>query len=98
MSYYFDAIIEIEDLCLIIFHWIKSYMKIFWFMTFHTKLCLVQNHCKFDEVDGFIRVCYGTRYLTLFNSKKMILLTMELDIFLVKKIALHMFFLNAMLK
>ena len=45
-------------------------MKIFWFMTFHTKLCLVQNHCKFDEVDGFIRVCYGTRYLTLFDSKK----------------------------
>ena len=90
MSYYFDAIIEIEDLCLIIFHWIKSYTKIFWFMTFHTKLCLVQNHCKFDEVDGFIRVCCGTRYL--------ILLTMELDIFLVKKIALHMFFLNAMLK
>ena len=23
----------------------------------------------FDEVDGFIRVCNGTRYLTLFGSK-----------------------------
>ena len=26
----------------------KNHTKIFWFMTFHTKLCLVQNHCLLD--------------------------------------------------
>ena len=26
----------------------KNHTKIFWFMTFHTKFCLVQNHCLLD--------------------------------------------------
>ena len=26
----------------------KNHTKIFWFMTFNTKLCLVQNHCVLD--------------------------------------------------
>ena len=25
---------------------------------------------RFDEIDGFIRICDGTRYWTLFGSKK----------------------------
>ena len=35
---YFDDIIKIEDFNLIIFYWMKNYMKIFWLMTFHAKL------------------------------------------------------------
>ena len=45
--YYFNDIIKIEGLSLI-FYWMKNHMKIFWFMTFHTKLCLVQNHYVLD--------------------------------------------------
>ena len=36
--YYFNDIIKIENLILIIFYWMKNHAKIFWFMTFHTKL------------------------------------------------------------
>ena len=49
-----------------------NYTKKFGFMAFHTKLCLVQNHCSSDffEGDGFIRVYDGNRYLILFGSEK----------------------------
>ena len=39
-------------------------------MTFHTKLSWVQNHIKFDEIDGFTRIYDGIRYLILFASQR----------------------------
>ena len=56
----------------------KSNAKIFWFMIFHTKLWWVLNIFGFirvtiitfsDEIDGFIRVSDGTKYL-LFGAEK----------------------------
>ena len=49
----------------------KNHMKIFWFMTFHIKLIGSKPlRIRFDKVDGIIRIGDGTRYLTLFDSKK----------------------------
>ena len=49
----------------------KNHTKIFWFMTFHIKLWLVQNLCVLDLTrNGFIRVYDGTRYLVLFGPEK----------------------------
>ena len=48
-------------------------MKIFWFMTFHRKLWLVQNYSVLqliDYIDGFVRVYDGTRDLVLFGPEK----------------------------
>ena len=42
----------------------KNHTKILWFITFRIKLWLVQN------VNGFIRVYDGTKYLILFYLKK----------------------------
>ena len=49
----------------------KSHTEIFWFMTFHMKLWLVQNLCVLDLTrNGFIRDYDGTRYLVLFGPEK----------------------------
>ena len=40
--YYFDDIFKDN---MVLFYYMKSYMKIFHFMTFHVKLQWVQNHC-----------------------------------------------------
>ena len=50
----------------------KSHMKIFWFITFRTKLRLVQKplRIRFDKVNGIVRVYDGTRYLVLFGPEK----------------------------
>ena len=58
-------------------------MKIFWFMTFRTKLWSVQNVCVLCSIKYYallefmsfiikniIRVYDGTRYLVLFGSEK----------------------------
>ena len=34
---------------------------------------------RFNQIDGFIRICVGFRYLTLFGSKNMMLFVTELD-------------------
>ena len=40
-----------DDINLIlIFFLMKDRTKIFWFMTFYTKLCLVQNHCVLGSI------------------------------------------------
>ena len=36
--YYFYDIIIFEDLVLMLFCWMKNHTKLFWFMTFYTKL------------------------------------------------------------
>ena len=62
ICYYFDDIIKTED-----FHfdniWIdeKSYEYI---------LRAKSLHIRFDELDGFIRVCDGTRYFVTFDPEK----------------------------
>ena len=46
--YYFDDLIKIKILISIIFQQMKNYTKMFWLMTFHAKLCLVQSHSVLD--------------------------------------------------
>ena len=51
----------VEILILVIFYERKNFMKIFQFMTFHTKLQRVQNHCvlgsiKYMDLLGFVMV------------------------------------------
>ena len=48
----------------------KNHAKAFSFMTFDTKLWLVQKRFRFDKVGGFIRVYGGTRYLISFAFEK----------------------------
>ena len=45
VCYYFDDIINGLKIKLVIFYYIKNYMKVFQFITFHIKLQQVQNHC-----------------------------------------------------
>ena len=35
-------------------------------------------HIRFNKIDGFVRICNGTRYLVLFGCQKLVLLTVEL--------------------
>ena len=70
MCCYFDDIIKIEDLILIKFYEMKNHEKPFWFMTFHTKLWCKTIAYWFYNVDGFIKVYDGTRYLVLFDPEK----------------------------
>ena len=53
---HFDDIINIENF---------NHTKMFLFMTFGSK----PLHIRFDEVDGFIRVYDGIRYLVLFGPE-----------------------------
>ena len=46
--YYFDNIIKTEDFDFDNILINAKSGKIFWFMTFHTKLCLFQSHCALD--------------------------------------------------
>ena len=50
----------------------KNHMKMFWCMTFHTKLWLPQKplRIRVDRVDEFIKVYHWTRYLVLFGPEK----------------------------
>ena len=45
VCYYFDDIINGLKIKLIIFYYIKNYMKVFQFIAFLIKLQQVQNHC-----------------------------------------------------
>ena len=74
----------------------KNHAKIFWFMTFHTKLWLVKNHyilIRFSKTDGFIRVD-GTRYLVLFGPENYnsIYNRNKVRYFIGQKVVLRMFF------
>ena len=69
----------------------KPYDNIF--ITFHTKLCLIQNHCALDSIKqmellDFTEGLDIQYYLVL---KNMMQFTIELDFSLVKKVALHVF-------
>ena len=45
VCYYFDDIINGLKIKLVIFYYIKNYMKVFQFIGFLIKLQQVQNHC-----------------------------------------------------
>ena len=56
-------------------------------MTFHTKLCLVQNHCVLDLIEYLDLLEFMMGFLVLFSifsiiclRKNMMLFTVELDI------------------
>ena len=70
--YYFDDIIKIEDFDLdnILINQ-KSYKNILVYNIFYQILIDSKPLCiTFDEIDGFIRVYDGTRYLVLFGSER----------------------------
>ena len=58
----------------------KTQMKMFQFIAFHTKLSYKPLHISFDKIDGFNGVYNGTRYLVLFGCEKMISFTTGLYI------------------
>ena len=57
----------------------KKHMKILCFMKFCIKL--KTSRIRFNQIDWFIRIYDGTRYLKLFAQKNMKLFRKELDIF-----------------
>ena len=71
MCDYFDDIIKIEDFNL---HNIlideKSYENVLVYNISYKNLITTPLRIRFDEIDGFIRVYNGTRYLVLFESEK----------------------------
>ena len=85
--YYFDGIIKIED-----YEFDKNHTKIFWIMTFHTKLCLAQTSCVLNLIKWMDLLEFMMRldlkyYLVL---KNMMPFRMKLDVLLAKKMALHL--------
>ena len=50
----------------------KNHTKIFWFMTFHIKLELVQKLCVLDSIKwmDFLKFIIETRYLVWLGSEK----------------------------
>ena len=48
--YHYADDIKIEDCDFYNFYWMKNYTEIFWFLTFQTKLWLVQNYCVLDPI------------------------------------------------
>ena len=80
--YYFDGIIKIED-----YEFDKNHTKIFWIMTFHTKLCLAQTSCVLNLIKWMDLLEFMMRldlkyYLVL---KNMMPFRMKLDVLLAKK-------------
>ena len=71
MCDYFDDIIKIEDFNL---HNIlideKSHENVLVYNISYKNLITKPLRIRFDEIDGFIRVYNGTRYLVLFGSER----------------------------
>ena len=88
MCYYFDDIVKLEDFD---FNNIlideKSHILIDG-ISCKTLISPKPLRNKFDKIDGFIRICDWTRYLTLFVSEK----------YEVSKMVLHIFFLTILRK
>ena len=80
--YYFDDIMKFEDSDLDNFLVDeKSYENIFIFnVSYRTLIGLKPLRIRFHEIDGFIRVYDGTRYLAFFGLKNMMPFTIGLEI------------------
>ena len=70
--YYFDDIIKLEDIGIDnILIDEKSHENIFIYdISYKTLIGSKPSRIRFDEIDGFVRIYDGTRYLTLFGSEK----------------------------
>ena len=70
--YYFDGIIKLEDFDLDnILIDEKSHENILIYdISYKTLIDSKPLRTRFDNIDGFIRICDGTRYLTLLGSEK----------------------------
>ena len=85
---------------ILIFYWMKNHMKIFWFMTFHTKLCLVQNLCVLYLIKlmGFLEIKMELNIWHYLALKNMMPFMIGLDILKDQKLVSDMFFLIIMWK
>ena len=68
--------------------------KILYKNLFDSKLLRI----RFDDVDGFIKVCDGIRYLVLFGSERYDAIYNRIRYLISQKSLLHMFFLIIMQK
>ena len=70
--YYFDDIIKLENFDLDNILTDKKLRKniLIYDISYKTWIDLKRLHIRFDKINGFIRIYDGTRYLTLFGSKK----------------------------
>ena len=52
----FTTDLKLKILILVIFYWIKSHMKMFWFMTFYKKIFVGAKPLRvsFDKIDGML--------------------------------------------
>ena len=97
--YYFDGITKTEDFdfdILIDAKWCKNILvyKILYKNLFDSKPLRI----RFDDVDGFIKVCDGIRYLVLFGSERYDAIYNRIRYLISQKSLLHMFFLIIMQK
>ena len=71
--YYFDDIIRLEDFDLENFLIDKNSHEniLIHDISYKTLINSKLLSIRFDKIDGFIRICDGTKYLTLFSSEKM---------------------------
>ena len=98
ICYYFDVIIKIRffDFYNILVDEKLSKSILVYDILYKTLFGLKPLCIRFDEANGFIRACEGIRNLVYLVLKYMMPFTIELDILLAKKTALHIFFLIIM--
>ena len=94
--YYFDDIIKLEDFELDnILIDEKSYENILIYdISYKTLIDSKPLRIALDQIDGFIRIYDGTRYLTLFGSEEYEAIYKRTRHFISQKMTSHIFFLT----
>ena len=70
--YYFDDVIKLEDFDLnnvLIDKKLQEHILIYDIL-YKTLIGSRPFRIRFNKIDGFLTICYGTRYLALFGSEK----------------------------
>ena len=97
--YYFDGITKTEDFDFDILIDAKSCKSILVYKILYKNLFDSKPlRIRFDDVDGFIKVCDGIRYLVLFGSERYDAVYNRIRYLISQKSLLHMFFLIIMQK
>ena len=98
--YSFDDIIKLEDFGFDnIFLDEESYERILIYNISYKSLIDATWSCiRFDEIDGFIRIYDGNRYMVLFGLEKWDFIYNRIRYFISQKVVSHMFFLTIMRK
>ena len=97
--YYFDGITKTEDFDFDILIDAKSCKNILVYKILYKNLFDSKPlRIRFDDVDGFIKVCDGIRYLVLFGSERYDAIYNRIRYLISQKSLLHMFFLIIMQK